>query len=78
MSHIAYTFLVYESSEPVWDKNFRHRHDLLFKKTALPLHHSKRGTKLKEYTDGWTVKGGEYFLALKAMILGWKKNDAFL
>ena len=70
VSDIAYTFLVYESSEPVWDENFRHMHDLPFEKTAVPLHHSKRGTKLKEYTDRWTVKGYEYFLELKAIILG--------
>lgn len=77
MSDIAYTFLVYESSEPVWDENFRHRHALAFDKTAVPLYHSKRGTKLKEYTDGWTGKGCEYFVELKSMVAGWKKNDAF-
>ena len=77
VSDIAYTFLVYESSEPVWDESFRNRHSGGYDKTAIPLYHCKRGTKLKEYTDGWTAKGCEYFAELKAMVLGWKKNDAF-
>lgn len=77
VSDIAYTVLVYENSEPVWNEMFNNRHSASYDKTAVPLYHSKRGTKLKEYTDGWTSEGCKYFDELKDIVKGWKTNEVF-
>ena len=77
VSDIAYTILVYKNLEPVWDESFHHMHQGTYDKTAVPLYHSKKGGKLKEYTDKWTVDRCKYFTELKDMVSSWKKNETF-
>jgi hypothetical protein len=70
-SNIAYTILVYENSDEVWEekllikahakmdkerKNAERRHN--------PRYHKGRGKYLKRYEDGWTEEGRKYYQEL--------------
>ena len=73
---IAYMILVYENTVLVWDELMRYRSRTKPRAKKL-LHHAKRGTKLREFLDGWTQDGRQYYSSLVKMVKGWKSNDAF-
>jgi len=73
---IAYTFLVYENTVNVWDEIMQHR-GKDNPRTATQLYHAKRGTKLREFSDGWTKEGREYYGLLVAMVKSWRSDEIF-
>ena len=73
---IAYTFLVYENSVNVWSEIMQHRGQKN-PREATQLYHAKRGTKLKEFSDGWTEVGKQYYGSLVKMVKGWRSNEMF-
>jgi len=73
---IAYTLLVYENSVDVWNEIMQHRGQKN-PRTATQLYHAKRGTKLKEFSDGWTEVGKQYYGSLVKMVKGWRSNEMF-
>lgn len=73
---IAYTILVYENTADVWDEIMRCR-GATNPRTAEQLYHAKRGTKLREFSDGWTQEGHEYYRELVEIVKGWKSDGMF-
>ena len=73
---IAYTILVYENSVQVWDEIMQYR-GRQNPRTAVQLYHAKRGTKLREFSDGWTLDGRKYYSRLVEMVKGWRSSEMF-
>ena len=73
---IAYTILVYENTADVWEEIMRCR-GVTNPRTAEQLYHAKRGTKLREFSDGWTQEGHKYYRKLVEMVNGWKSDGMF-
>ena len=73
---IAYTILVYENSVQVWDEIMQYR-GRQNPRTAVQLYHAKRGTKLREFSDGWTLDGRNYYSRLVEMVKGWRRSEMF-
>ena len=73
---IAYTILLYENTADVWKEIMLSR-DATNPRTAEQLYHAKRGTKLREFSDGWTQEGHKYYRKLVEMVNGWKSDGMF-
>ena len=73
---IAYSILVYENSVDVWEEIMENR-GRENPRAANQLYHVKRGTKLREFADGWTPGGREYYRNVVKMVKGWKANEQF-
>lgn len=73
---IAYTILVYENTACVWDEIMRCR-GATNPREKEQMYHAKRGTKLREFSDGWTQEGRVYYGDLVNMVKGWKENGMF-
>jgi len=67
---------VYKNTVNVWDEIMQHR-GKDNPRTATQLYHAKRGTKLREFSDGWTKEGREYYGLLVAMVKSWRSDEIF-
>ena len=70
---IAYTILVYESSQAVWENDLLKKecHDeeqLQEWQSVSPKYHVKKGTRMPRFGEGWTDEGRAYLDELKVEI----------
>jgi len=79
---IAYTILVYESSQAVWENDLLKKecHDeeqLQEWQSVSPKYHVKKGTRMPRFGEGWTDEGRAYFVELKVEIGRLRSVESF-